>query len=368
MKVQFNREGLSQALALLTTIVPDRTPKPILRCVKIDATKNSVRIFGTDLEVGIDCLLPAVDVKEPGQVVIPAARLAAVVRESTDETLMLTSKEGLCEIRGADSHFSIYGQEASQYPPVPTFKGEADVEVSLDALRVGISQCLFATAKESTRYAINGVLWEMKGKKLTLVATDGRRLARSRVTLASNPSDKALAAKPIVPGKTMALLERLAGGEKDKVAVKLVDNQIMFACGNFVVCSNLVEGNFPKYEDIIPADYQKKVTLQTEIALSAVKRAALLTSEESRGIKVAVSKDKLVFSGKAPETGDAEVEVVVDYKGEPIEIGFNPQFLAEAIRVIKEPQFDLELGQPDTPGLIKAGANFLHVLMPINLS
>jgi DNA polymerase-3 subunit beta len=93
-----------------------------------------------------------------------------------------------------------------------------------------------------------------------------------------------------------------------------------------------------------------------------------LTSEESRGIKLAISKNKLVFSGRAPETGDAEVEVVVEYTGEPLEIGFNPQFLTDAIRVIREPQFDLELGQADTPGVIKAGANFLYVLMPINLS
>jgi DNA polymerase-3 subunit beta len=368
MKVQFNREGLNQALTLLTSIVPDRTPKPILRCVKIDAAKDGVRIFGTDLEVGVNCLLPAVDVKEPGQVVVPAARLAAVVRESADETLLIEAKEGLCEVKGADSHFSIYGQEPSQYPPVPAFSGTADVELMLDNLRTGISQVLFATARESTRYAINGVLWEIKGKKLTLVATDGRRLARTRVNLVGNPSEKAAASKPIVPAKTMSLLEKLAPNEKDKVVVRLVDNQVMFACGNVVICSNLVEGNFPKYEDIIPSDYQKKIILPTEVAHSAVRRAALLTSEESRGIKLTVSKNKLVFSGKSPETGDAEVDVAVEYAGEPVEIGFNPQFLADAIRVIREPQFELELGQGDTPGVIKAGANFLYVLMPINLS
>jgi DNA polymerase-3 subunit beta len=325
-------------------------------------------MYGTDLEVGINCLLPAVDVEQPGQVVVPAGRLAAVVRESTDETLLLEASEGLCEVKGADSHFKIYGQEASQYPPVPAFDGQPDIEVLLDNLRVGISQSLFATARESTRYAINGVLWEVKGKKLTLVATDGRRLARSRVNLMANASEKAASSKVIVPAKTMSLLEKLAGGDKDKVIVRLVDSQMMFACGNVVVCSNLVDGNFPKYEDIIPSDYQKKITLPTEVALSAVKRAALLTSEESRGIKLSVGKGRLVFSGKAPETGDAEVDVAVDYKGEPIEIGFNPQFLADAIRVIKEPQFELELGQSDTPGVIKAGANFLYVLMPINLS
>ncbi len=368
MKVQFDREGFSQALTLLTAIVPERTPKPILRCVKIDAKKDSVRIYGTDLEVGINYSLPAVKVEKPGEVVVPAARLAAVVRESADETLLFEAAEGLCEVRGADSHFSIFGQEASQYPPVPDFEGSPDVEVLLENLRVGIQQTHFATAKESTRYAINGVLWEMKGKKLVLVATDGRRLARSRVNLSGNPTEKAVSSKLIVPAKTMGLLEKLTGSDKDKVCVRLVDSQVMFACGNVVICSNLVDGNFPKYEDIIPSDYQKKIVLPTEVALSAVRRAALLTSEESRGIKLALSKDKIVFTGRAPEMGDAEVGVAIEYGGEPVEIGFNPQFLAEAIRVIKEPQFELELGQSDTPGLIKAGPNFLYVLMPINLS
>jgi DNA polymerase-3 subunit beta len=138
-------------------------------------------------------------------------------------------------------------------------------------------------------------------------------------------------------------------------------------CANVVISSNLVEGNFPKYEDIIPTDYDKKLTLSTEATLSAARRAALLTSEESRSIKLSIGKEKLVFSGRAPEAGDAEIDMAIDYKGEPIEIGFNPQFLTDALRVIKTPEFELELGQPDRPGLIKSGANFLYVLMPINL-
>jgi DNA polymerase-3 subunit beta len=129
-----------------------------------------------------------------------------------------------------------------------------------------------------------------------------------------------------------------------------------------------VEGNFPKYEDIVPTDYEKKLTLSTDAVLSAVRRAALLTSEESRGIKLAIGKDKLVFSGRAPEAGDAQVDMPIDYKGEPIEIGFNPQFLIDVLRVIKTSQFELELGQADRPGLIKSGADLLYVLMPISLS
>jgi len=367
MKVNFNRVALSEALGLLTSVVPSRTPKPILRCVKMTVADKDVRICATDLEVGINCLVSEVQVEEAGEVVVPADRLAAVVRESVDEVLSLEADEGTCEIKGADSHFTIYGQQPEQYPAVPDFNGTADIEVSLDNLQAGVEQCLFATAKESTRYAINGVLWEIKGKKLSLVATDGRRLARSRLNLAAKPDEQVAATKIIVPAKAMALLEKIGSSNKDTVAVKLIDNQILMRCANVVICSNLVEGNFPKYEDIIPTDYDKKLTLSTEAALSAVRRSALLTSEESRGIKLSIKDDNLVFSGRAPETGDAKINMSIDYKGAPIEIGFSPQFLIDVLKVIKAPEFELELGQPDRPGLIKSGANLLYVLMPINL-
>jgi len=368
MKVNFNRATLSEALGLLTTIVPNRTPKPILRCVRITANKKDVRICATDLEVGINYSVFEVQVEETGEVVVPADRFAAVVRESADEVLSLQAEKGACEIRGVDSHFTIYGQQADQYPEVPGFDGTADIEIALSNLQVGIEQCLFATAKESTRYALNGVLWEIKGKKLSLVATDGRRLARCRVNLSSAPDEQISAKKIIVPGKTMALLGKIGGsGDKDTVVIKLVDNQILIGCANIVVSSNLVEGNFPKYEDIIPTDYDKKLTLSTEAALSAVRRSALLTSEESRGIKLSIGQKGIVFSGRAPETGDAQIDMPITYKAEPIEIGFNPQFLIDVLRVIQTPEFDLELSQQDRPGLIKSGANFLYVLMPINL-
>jgi len=211
------------------------------------------------------------------------------------------------------------------------------------------------------------VLWEMKGKKLSLVATDGRRLARCRVNLASVPAERIATVKIIVPAKTMALLGKISNSDEDTVAVRLADNQILISCANVVISSNLVEGNFPKYEDIVPTDYDKKLTLSTGAVLSAVRRSALLTSEESRGIKLSIGKKTLVFSCRAPETGDAQIDMPINYKAEPIEIGFNPQFLIDVLRVIKTPEIELELGQPDRPGVIKSGTNFLYVLMPINL-
>jgi DNA polymerase III subunit beta len=165
----------------------------------------------------------------------------------------------------------------------------------------------------------------------------------------------------------MALLGKGGRGGKDKAAVKFVDNQVVISCANVVISSNLVEGNFPKYEDIIPTDYTNKITLGTELVLSAVRRAALLTNEDSKGIKLAIGKNAVVFSSRAPETGDAQIDMAVEYAGPPIEIGFNPGFLIDVLRVMKSTEFELELGQSDRPGLFKSGPNFLYVVMPINL-
>ncbi len=368
MKVTFNRSALAEALGLMTSVVPSRTPKPVLRCVRIACSGKEMRIYATNLELGLDYLVSEVEVEQDGEAVLEAERLAAIVRESAEDVLVLESSDTTCEIRGADSHFTIYGQDPKQYPKLPSFgSGQAHITISLEQLHAGIEQCLFATAKESSRYAINGVLWEVKGKKLLLVATDGRRLARCRVELQQAPATDVAQQKIIVPAKTMALLQKVGAHDKENVAVKLVDNHVLLSCANVVVSSNLVEGNFPKYEDIIPADHDKKLTLSTETALSGVRRAALLTSEESKGIKLSLKSDALMFSGSSPEAGAAEVSMPVEYSGEPIDIGFNPEFLKDVLRVIRTSDFELELGQADRPGVIKSGADFLYVLMPINL-
>lgn len=366
MKANFNRPALQQALGLVTSVVPNRTPKPILKCVRIVTEKGQAKLSATDLEVGINCALTMVDVGNVGEAIVPGDRLAAIVRESLDETIAIESTEATCHITGSDSRFTIYGHETGQYPQVPEFEGDADIEITLGELQAAVEQVLFATAKESTRYAINGVLWEMKGKKLTLVATDGRRLARTKVDVVP-VSKSPTAEQVIVPSKTMLLLERIGADAEETVKVKFIDNHILLSCVDVVISSNLVEGKFPKYEDIIPTDNDKKLTLPTEAALSAARRAALLTDEESKGIKISLSKNQLVFTGRAPETGDAQIDIAVKYKGDPIEIGFNPQFLIDALKVVKTGDVEFELGQSDRPGLIKSG-NFIYVLMPINLS
>jgi DNA polymerase-3 subunit beta len=368
MKVQFNRTALADALGMVTAVIPSRTPKPILRCVRIAAKDKEVRLYATDLEVGLNILVSEVDVKQAGETVLDADRLASIVRESNDPVLTLELTGDTCQISGLDSRFTVYSQDPQQYPSIVSMEGPGDMEMYLQDLQTATKQVLFAAAKESSRYAINGVLWEIKGKKLSLVATDGRRLARSRVSLSAAVSPEVSNQRIIVPAKTMGLLERIGLDDKEVVSTKLVGNQFVLRGSHVVISSNLVEGSFPKYEDIIPSDYDKKLRLTTEIVASAVRRASLLASEDSKGIKLTITKDNILFSGRGPETGAAEITMAVQYAGEPITVGFNPQFLTDALRVMQSEEFDLELGQADRPGLIKGTPDFLYVIMPINLA
>ena len=367
MKIKFNRAALQEALSLVTSVVPSRTPKPILQCLRISCEKDAATICATDLEVGINCQVVQVEIETAGDIVLPADKLASIVRESIDEVVEIEAGESTITIKGSDSIFTIYSHDPSQYPAVPGPGGKADFEIDLAKLQEGIEHSVFAVAKESTRYALNGILWETSKEGLTLVATDGRRLARSVVELEGGEKVKLPEGKIIVPAKTMSLLDRVGGDEKTKVSVRFVDNQIVLMCGQVVISSNLIEGNFPQYEDIIPSDNNIRLELPTEATLSAVRRAALLATEDSKGIRLSLKKKLLVFSGRAPETGDAEIDMAVDYSGDEMSIGFNPQFLVDVLRVLKSDTFVLELGESDRPGVIRCGDDFLYIVMPVNL-
>lgn len=365
MKVKFNRAALQDALTTVMAVIPGRTPKPVLQCMKVSVDKETISLSATDLEVGITYTVNQVEAGQTGTVVVPADKFSSIVRESIDEVIEMESDENSVHLRGSDSAFTVYTHEPSQYPSVPEFAGQADLEVNLGRLQEAIQQTIFSTARESTRYALNGVLWEVHGKKLSLVATDGRRLAKN--TLSLEKSTKEPQGKIIVPSKAMSLLEKIPASEKTTAHVQFADNQITIQCESVVISSSLVEGNFPKYEDIIPKDYEKKLTLSTPAFHSAVKRAALLAGEDSKGIKLSLSKGKMVITSRAPETGDAQIDMSVDYAGDAIDIGFNPQYLVDVLRVMRTDAFELHLGQSDRPGLIKGSATFLYIVMPVNL-
>lgn len=391
MKVIVDRTALMNAVNLVSGAVAARTPKIQLTCIKLSARKgaegNELTLEATDAEIGLRLSISQVDVNKAGEVLVPADKFRGIVAgEDNEPTLTIETDGDSCVIKGSDANFRINGYPASDFPPIPEFdhvltgKGgavtaKATLTHPAGSLSELVSRTLFATARETSRYAINGVLFKRDGKRLEMVATDGRRLAVARAALSAADKDQ----KPvqcIVPTKALGMMQRLVQENEEPVQIAVTDNQILFSFGTAaspgraVLVSNLVDGTFPSYEDVIPKDCDKKVTFDRDVIISAVRRAALLTNEESRGVRLAFhAKDKqLELTSRAPETGEANIKVdLADYNGEDVEIGFNPIFITDALKVMTEPQVIMELKASSKPGLIKSGSDFLYVVMPVNI-
>ncbi|MCP3906097.1 MAG: DNA polymerase III subunit beta [Planctomycetes bacterium] len=372
MKVICERAMLLEAVNSVSSVVATRTPSPVLQCVKVTASEGVLTMAATDLEVGLRLSVEEVDVQADGEALIPADKLVQIVRSSEDATLTISSEDHTVHIRGKDSHFTIYGYDPKEAPPVRDF-GEAaeDCEIDGSTLTMLVHRTLFAAAAEHSRYAINGILFDREGRNLRMVATDGRRLALARGQCTSVQDRENV--KCIVPAKALNLLSRLVRDDADTpVHVAIEENQALFrigaGTGRADLSTNLVEGTFPPFEDVIPKDQDKKVTFDVEVLRSAIKRAALLTNEESKGVRLIFGDDMLTLKSRAPEMGEAEIRVDLQrYEGEPVEIGFNPGFIVDALKVIDEENVIVELKAANKPGVLRTGNDFTYVVMPVNL-
>lgn len=386
MKVICDRGALLDAVNQVSGVVNTRSPKPQLACVKLVAEKNGsagrLVLIGTDGEISLRLAIDRVDVAKPGEALVPADKLKAIVSaQESDPTLTIEADNDSCAIRGTDAKFKILGYAPSEFPPVPSFRQAAENAKTVFSHPAGslatlIARTLFAAARENSRYAINGVLLKRDGKRLEMVATDGRRLAIARANLVGAEKD-AHAATCIVPAKALSTILRLAGDGDETVRIAISDTQVVLNFGGgeddgrACLSSNLVEGAFPPYEDVVPKEQDKFIEFDRDVMASAVRRAALLTNEESRGVKLSFhSADKQVqIQSRAAELGEAEITVdLASYKGDDMVVGFNPSFITDALKVIDDPRIMLELNKsPSRPGIIKVGTEFLYVVMPVTL-
>lgn len=385
MKAICERAALLEGVNLVSGVVAARSPRPQLTCLKLEATNSGngpeLALSGTDADLALTVRLGRVEVTEPGASLIPADKLRQIVSaEDNEPTLTIEADGDTAHIKGEDAHFQLHGFSADEFPAIPSFKSvaessdaKASFTTSAGTLSGLITRTLFAAARENSRYAINGVLLVRDGKKLEMVATDGRRLAKCTTTTDA----KGDPARCIVPSKALSMLLKLADEPEEPVHIAVTDARAVFAFGDdasdarATLSTSLVEGTFPPYEDVIPKDQDIRVTFDRDILASAVRRAALLTNEESRGVRLAFKGDAkaLELSSRAPEMGEARIAVdLAGYDGNDIEIGFNPTFLTDALKVISEPEVIIELKAPNKPGLVKSGSDFLYVVMPVNLT
>jgi len=367
MNVKCNRAALYEAVQLASSIVPARTPKPILQCAKLETYKKDQKltVIATDNEITLEYTVSQVQVVEEGATVVPADRIAAILHESEDETINLVVDEAACNISGKDSKFRIYGHDPDDFPVILIAQEEIYVEIKAETLKKMIHHTAFAAARENTRYAINGVLWEQDDKKLRMVATDGRRLAM--IDGKCKMGEKKLEENVIIPVKAMTIMERILNNPDEIVQISFSGNQITIHTALAKLTCNMVQGRFPKYSDVIPSGCDKTIQIDSEALRSAVRRTALLTNEQSRGILLAFSEDQLCLSSSTPEAGDAEINMKIEYQGEPFKIGFSPQYILDVLRVLTDPQVTCEFSDGNKPGLIRAGKDFLYVVMPVTV-
>jgi DNA polymerase-3 subunit beta len=338
--------------------------KPILQNVKIVAEKNSLDVLATDLEVSIRFRLSNVEVAQAGAAAVSAARLLGILRESPDEQMDIETVDHKCVIRGADSNFEMLGDDPADFPEIPEMMKEAPIEVTRADFIDTVGRTVFAAATESTRYALNGVNFVFSAGNIEGIATDGRRLAWIKRKAKGAKADMG---GIIVPPKALEHVTRVLTEEDESVQMKVEDNAIIFQASRALVKSVLVEGHFPPYKEVIPKDSNKKVKVKREAFLNAVRRAALLTTEEARSVRFDFRKNLVTMTSEAPEAGRAEVKLGVEYDGEDLSIAFNPNFVTDVLKVMRSDEVIIEMKDPSRPAIIRDDDDYLYVVMPINI-
>ena len=364
LKVTCDRSALVDALNMASGVVPTRTTTPVLTCLKLSGKDGELTLRATDGQISLALAVPNVEVAAQGEALVPADKLGQIVRTCEDSTVSIAMDKTVATVKGEGSTFKIFGYDPKEYPAGKDPQVTGAFEVTAETLRRLIGRTIFATAVENARFAINGVLMERKGKRIRLVGTDGKRLA-----VASGGCSGDGEMTFIVPSKSLNILLKMLSDPDAKVVIGRADGQAVFQVeGVGTLVTSLVEGTFPPFEDVIPKDHDKRVTFDAADLAAAIRRAALLTNEESKGVRFAFGGDTLVVSSRAPEMGEAEIRVPMSgYQGDSIEIGFQPNFIVDALKVVDGQQVLIELRTPAKPGVLKVGQEFTYVVMPVNV-
>ncbi|MEI6674683.1 MAG: DNA polymerase III subunit beta [Verrucomicrobiota bacterium] len=364
MKFRISKEAFLDGLQKVQHVVSSRTTLPILSNVLIVAKDGRIQFTTTDLDVGITGSVEA-QIDKEGATTLPAKRLVSIVRElPASEVEVSVDSKNHASMRCGPSFFKIIGLGEAEFPPLPNFQGAKEFRIPQVVLRDGLRKTAYAISSDETRYVLNGIFASFRDGKMTLVATDGRRLAMVDSDLefpASHETDV------IIPTKAVQELQRLLGDTGD-VIVKLTDNQISFAIGDNLLASKLIEGNYPNYRQVIPGDALERVIISREALLDTVKRVSLLASDKSNSVKLVFSENQIEVTANSPDVGEAQEVMDVIYQGKPMQIAFNPEFLQAPLRNLETTDVYLDLIDEMSPGVLRIEGTFLYVLMPMRVT
>jgi DNA polymerase-3 subunit beta len=367
MRTVCHREGLLAACQLAGVAAATRDVKPILKNLKAIVEADRCTLMATDLELGIRLEVRGIKVDEPGEAILPAARLTQILREAGDEELKLEASSDACFVRGQYNEFEMPSEDPGEFPDVPAFEGDKYHELAAGQLRDMIRKTIFAVAAENPRYALTGIMWELEGPTMRLVSTDGRRLAVVEGTITPKGGQDTKGQTPVVPTKAMGLLERILQDPDEMVCVLIRPNDALFKTERAMIYSRLVEGRYPPYREVFPKKQTVKIPLEVGPFYSVVRQAAIMTDEESKKVVFSFAPQKLTLKAQGSATGRAKVELPINYDGKTINISFDPKYITDLLRILNpEDGLTLELIDGNSVALFKHGDNYSYIAMPLS--
>lgn len=365
MKLSCSSQKLYEGLQIVGNISATTSTNPLLQAVKMETVQEGLLLSATDLEVGVQYLVPSVEVILPGKAVVPEERLAGVLKDWGEEKVQLEVEGSTCCISGKRCAIKLLGFNPEEFPVIPIFEEKNCFEIEGLGFAEMVRKTVFACASERLRHTMTGVLLSIEGSTMKMVATDGRRLAIAKQKV-SNPQK--VKTNSIIPPKAAHQLPRIVSEEKELVKVKLDESHMMVKTSKALLCSQLLEGQYPDYTSAIPTENDKKLEIAPEGLAAAIRRVAFLTTEERHVIRIGLKEDTLLVKTETPEVGEGSIEIPVDYKGGELEMGFNPDFLLDGLRAAGKEVVRMEFKDPKVAAVLKGGQDYLYVVMPIRLT
>ena len=367
MKFTISREALLKPLNLVAGVVERRQTLPILANVLMVLDGDRLALTGTDLEVELVGRVQLPVAGESGEVTIPARKLVDICKSLPEASeIEFTAQDSKVIVKSGRSRFTLSTLPAREFPNVEDSMGTHQFTIKQGQLKRLIDRTGFAMAQQDVRYYLNGMLWELKGKQLRVVATDGHRLAMCTLPGKVSAGDDT---QVILPRKGVLELARLLLEEGAEIAIVLGSNHIRATTDEFTFTSKLVDGKFPDYQRVLPRS-PDKIVIGSRLELrQAFTRTAILSNEKYRGVRLKLTTDSLDIVANNPEQEEAEEAVQVTYQGDPLEVGFNVSYLLDVLGVLSGEQVKLSLSDPNSSALLEESdeGDSLYVVMPMRL-
>jgi DNA polymerase III subunit beta len=368
MRFTISREKLQEGLAAVTASIPAKTTLPVLANIMVEATEKGLRLSGTDLDIAVTTEVAA-DVETPGAITIPAKKLSEIARELPPAPVRIAAAgEQRITIDCGRSHFKILGLPRDEFPAFPNVKFNESWRIRSGDLQKLISHTSFAVSTEESRPILNGVLWELKPDTMRMVATNGHRLAKMEMGI------KSAGAPPcdlIVPPKALEQIRRLFP-EDEELEIAKGENHLGFRSPFTAVFTRLIEGPYPNYDQVIPKDNNRVAIADRTALMSALRRMSIIASDQTHRIRLSFNAGMLKFSVQTPDLGEAADELAVRYSGDPLDIGFNANYLLEILRYIPTEEVRMTFKAPERAATLEPEgwsdpSTYLCLVMPLRL-